>query len=56
MSEAENWKKKFLEVNREFHNNQEKLMMALAELDSIKSKRTVVTQVTSTHKMENTIP
>jgi molecular chaperone GrpE (heat shock protein) len=32
-TEVEEWRKKFLHLNREYHTNQERLVMSLAELD-----------------------
>lgn len=42
-AEVDTWKKKFKELNQEYFKMQEDLMMARAELDSIKNQKTVIT-------------
>ncbi|CAD8157931.1 unnamed protein product [Paramecium octaurelia] len=40
VQELDSWKTQFITQNREFHKNQELLILAQAELDSLKNKRT----------------
>ncbi|CAD8083277.1 unnamed protein product [Paramecium primaurelia] len=40
IQELDSWKTQFITQNREFHKNQELLILAQAELDSLKNKRT----------------
>lgn len=46
----DSWKSQFIVMNREYHKNQEQLILLQAELDSIKSKKTVTT--TTVHELK----
>lgn len=54
-SELEAWKKKFIDMNRKFHNCQEDVMLKQAEAESLRNKKTgtqvvMTTTTTSTSK------
>jgi len=37
-TELDTWKKRFIELNRDFHKRQEDLMMAQAETENLKNR------------------
>lgn len=53
VTEVETWKRKFIELNREFHKNQEDLIMTQAELDTLKNRKVQVTQQVTTTRVNN---
>ncbi|CAD8183475.1 unnamed protein product [Paramecium pentaurelia] len=58
VQELDSWKTQFITQNREFHKNQELLILAQAELDSLKNKRTSTLkneQFTSDFNNENKV-
>lgn len=46
--ELESWRKRFIELNREFHKNQEDLMLMQAEFDAHRQRKQQQQVITST--------
>jgi hypothetical protein len=53
LTEADTWKKRFVELNNNFHHNQEALMMAQAEIESLKNRGLVAHTTVTTTKQHN---